>query len=87
MCYYHVPSRVFPLWHTIPRSLVRSCQYVFLLCTPYRLCLNGCIIPAAPALSSKERGAFIGGAIVELLFFLISIVGYAQGQPHFRPNH
>ncbi|KAI0250380.1 hypothetical protein BJV78DRAFT_1128023 [Lactifluus subvellereus] len=32
-------------------------------------------ITTAPALSSKERRAFIGGAIVELLFFFISIIG------------
>jgi hypothetical protein len=30
----------------------------------------------ADELTSKERGAFIGGAIVETLFFFISSVGY-----------
>lgn len=30
----------------------------------------------ADELTGKERGAFVGGAIVETLFFLISSVGY-----------
>ena len=37
------------------------------------------ISQAADGLTSKERGAFIGGAIVETLFFLISSVGYVRG--------
>jgi hypothetical protein len=37
------------------------------------------ISQAAHELTSKERGAFIGGAIVETLFFLISSIGYVRG--------
>src|SRR6266702_167202 len=37
------------------------------------------ISQAADGLTSKERGAFVGGAIIETLFFLISSVGYVPG--------
>ena len=37
------------------------------------------ISQAADGLTSKERGAFTGGAIVETFFFLISSIGYVRG--------
>jgi hypothetical protein len=36
------------------------------------------VIEDSDTLTSKERGSFIGGAIVESFFFFISIVGYVM---------
>ena len=45
------------------------------------------ISQGADELTSKERGAFIGGAIVETLFFLISSVGYVLRGKHIYTDH
>lgn len=42
---------------------------------------------AANGLTSKERTAFIGGALVETLFFLISSVGYVRGVHSLAITH
>ena len=46
------------------------------LCTLLSQRVTFYLSQGADGLTSKERGAFIGGAIVETLFFLISSVGY-----------
>jgi hypothetical protein len=79
VCCHNVLSWVFTLRYIIYHFLVRSCQYVFLFPIPEGLVLNHCKLQGAHALTSNERGAFIGGAIMEMLFFFISAIGYVAG--------
>ena len=46
--------------------------------------LNGEVIEGGNALTSKQRASFIGGALVEMLLLLISIVGYIS---HFSISY
>lgn len=74
VCYYHVSSRDHTLWFAIYHLLVRGFSCVF---PPFNLSLtsNCYVIEGGDALTSEQRGAFIGGAIIETLLLLLSIVG------------
>lgn len=75
MCDHHGSPRVLAFWSVVHHPLVRSYQYVFSFYSAFPES-DRYISQGADELTSKERGAFIGGAIVETLFFLISSVGY-----------
>lgn len=75
VCYFHVFTRDYTLWFAIYHLLVRGFSCVFPP-SDLSLTLNCNVIEGGDALTSEQRGAFIGGAIIETLPLLISIVGY-----------
>ena len=85
MCDHHGSPRVLTFWNAVHHPLVRSHQYVFSFYLTFPDG-NGYITQGADELTSKERGAFIGGAIVETLFFLISSVGYVLRGIHIHTD-
>ena len=85
MCDHQCSPWVLAFWSVVHHPLVRSHQYAF---SSY-LALqesDSYISQGADELTSKERGAFIGGAIVETLFFLISSVGYVLRGIHIHTD-
>ena len=87
VCDHQCSPRVLTFWSVVHHPLVRSHQYVFsffYLAFPES---DNYISQGADELTSKERGAFIGGAIVETLFFLISSVGYVLRGKHIYTDH